>query len=362
MKRKILIFLVIAVLVLITLAVLHKRPPRDKDHAAAALPRPGVIETAAPQRRDFTETRRWFGMVKSKNKTRIIALESGRIVSIGVEDGMPVAEDELLFTIGGPLIDSRRRVLRDKTTALRERVRLAGQMVKIKRDAVSQQFAKQEELAAAEDALARLKAEREAAGQELQRLQEATHLCATADGVFTSRKVSVGQEVRKGGTLAEIISQDHIYIAATLFPKGGEVELAGKRAVINLPGGSSIQGIITAVLPQRTATGASVVRIEGPDPAVAFRPGQTVTGTLILAVHEKMPAVPQDAIVRDEEERPYVFLKDSSGYHRRHVATGIVADGWVEIMSGLTDGEEVVVRGAYELFHRDFNKIYKVAD
>jgi len=209
--------------------------------------------------------------------------------------------------------------------------------------------------------LASLKAELESAGQETERLQDAIHVRATIAGVFTNRKVSAGQEVQKGDDLAEIISLNHIYIAATLFPQKG-AELQGKPAIINPAEGSSISGTITCVLPQRTAEGAIAVLIEGPDLAPTLRLGQTVTGTIVLSVHKKVFAIPEDAIVRDEKERAYVFLKNSSGYRRQPIKTGIVSNGWVEIISGLTEENEVVVRGAYELFYKDFNKIYKAAD
>ncbi|NOZ70502.1 MAG: efflux RND transporter periplasmic adaptor subunit [Chloroflexi bacterium] len=363
MKRKItVVFLAVAALVVITLSMLHKELINAKAPATGTLPRQDIIRIATPQRRTFAATCRWFGKVDSRNKVRIIALETGRIVSIAARDGSPVVKGDVLFTIGGPLVDSRLVTLQNQSATLQERIKLAEQMVRVKREAVAQQFAKHEELTSAEDALARLKTEMESVRQAIQRFREATHLRATVGGMFTHRKVSIGQEVQKGDDLAEIISQDHIYIAATLFPKGGDAELEKKRAVINLPEGNSIQGTITTVLPQRTAEGASIVWIEGPDLASALRPGQTVAGTIILSEHKKALAVPQDAVVRDEEERAYIFLKNSSGYRRQPVTTGIDAGRWVEIMSGLKAGDEVVVQGAYELFYQDFNKIYKVTD
>ncbi|MBI5187217.1 MAG: efflux RND transporter periplasmic adaptor subunit [Nitrospinae bacterium] len=269
--------------------------------------------------------------------------------------------EQIYRAIGGPLIDSSLEVLRNQSSTLQKRITLAEHLVSIKRDAVSQKFAKHEELASAEDVLARLKAELESTRQETQRLQGAIHVHATVNGVFTNRKVSAGQEVQKGDNLAEIISLNHIYIASTLFPKE-DAELKGKRAVINFAGESSISGTIVNILPQRTAEGAVVVWIEGPGLDSVLRPGQTVSGTVVLSQRNRALAVPQSAIVLDEKERAHVFVKDSSGYHQKPVKAGIVSDGWVEIVSGLKEGDEVVVQGAYELFHRNFNKLYKVAD
>lgn len=365
MKRKIAwLFIVVAILAIMSLVVHHTGTlPNDESLTlnAAALPRSDLIKTDTPQRQDFMETCRWFGKVESRNKTRIIALETGMIVSVDARYGMPVTKEALLFTIGGPLIDSRLEVLRNKSASLQKCMSLAERMVSIKRDAVSRKLATHEEIFSAEDALVRLKAELEYARQETRRFQEVIHVRARLTGVFTNRKVSVGQEVQKGDCLAEIISVNHIYIAAALF-SGEDTGLEGKRAVINLAGGNSIPGTITSVLPQRTAEGAVVVWIEGPGLGQVLRPGETVTGMIVLSVHRKTLSIPQSAIVRDEEERAYVFLKGSSGYSKKPVETGIVAGGMVGITSGLKEEDKVVVQGAYELFYQNFNKIYKVAD
>ncbi len=360
-KAAVLIF-VVPVMAVIVLAIWRGPPvPNGKAPATNVLPSVAVTRTATPQRRDFAETCRWFGKVESGNKTRIIALEPGRIVSIAAGDGMPVKEGEPLLALGGPLIDSRLDALDNQIATLSERVRLAEQTMKIKQEAVAQQFVRQDELASAEDALALLKSEMVSVQQQRWRWQEATNLRAVGDGVFTNRQVSVGQEVQKGDYLADIMSADHLYIAATLF-SSGKVELVGKRTTIDLAGGASLSGTITRAMPQKTSAGADIVWIMGGDLATALSPGQAVTGTLVLSVHEKALSVPQNAIVRDQEERAYVMLKTSSGFRVRTVRTGLTADGLVEIPAGLKEGDEVVIRGAYELFNRDFNKIYKVAD
>ena len=355
--------IIVAILAAIIVAALHQGPaPADKAPGADVLPESDILGIARPQRRDFAETCHWFGKVESRKKDRVIAMETGRIAAIAAGDGMLVAEGTRLFIIGGPLIDSRLDALCEKTSALNERVELAEETVNIKRKALSQHFARHDELASAEDRLARLKAEMECASQELLRLREASCVRATVGGVFTNRRVSAGQEVQMGDELAEIISRDDVYIAATLFPGEGDLELEEKRMVIDLPTGKSTEGTVISVLPERTAEGATVVWIEGHDLASTLRPGETVSGTAVLSVHERALAIPQDAVVQDEEGRSFVFIKDSTGYRRQRVKTGIVSDGWVEIMSGVGEGDEIVVRGAYELFYRDFNKVYRVAD
>ena len=359
MKQKIVgSFIIFAAITAVVLGIRHIREVHNREAPPSNLE---PFKTERPQRRDFIETCRWFGDVKSSHREQISVLQAGRIVSVDARDGASVKKGMPLFTIGGPLINNRLKVLRNRSSILQRRIALARHVVSIKQKAISQKMARYEELASAEDVLARLKTEQGSLRHEIHCLQETTHIHATINGIFTRRRVSVGQEVQKGDRLGEIVSLDQIYIAATLFPKE-RTGLEGKKASIDLDSSRSIPGTVVSVLPERTAEGAVAVWIRGSALGRFLRPGQTVKGTILLSIHRKALAVPPSAIMRDGKERAYVFVKDSSGYHKKAVKTGIFSNGWVEVLSGIREKDEVVTQGAYELFYRNFNKTYKVAD
>ena len=212
MKRKTVgLFIAVAILAIIALVARHNSTMPDTEPLpATATALSDLLKTDTPRRRDFMETCRWLGEVKSRYRARVVALETGRIVSLDAMDGMPVTKDALLFTIGGPMINSRREVLRNEAATLQKRVSLAERMVGIKREAVSRKIARYEELSSAEDALARLKSESESARQETQRCTTGLHWSDTRDGVCATRGISAGREVQKGESLTEIVSIDHV--------------------------------------------------------------------------------------------------------------------------------------------------------
>ena len=72
--------------------------------------------------------------------------------------------------------------------------------------------------------------------------------------------------------------------------------------------------------------------------------------------------MPEDAVVYDQEGKSFIFVKKGRGYEKRQVKTGLIKNGWIEIVSGLSKNDMLVIRGAYELFYRDFSKTYKVPD
>jgi RND family efflux transporter MFP subunit len=320
-----------------------------------------LLATEVPHRRDFRLTAHWFGRAKSRESVKIVALGAGRISSVDAEDETFVKKGALLFTLGGPRIQSRLVFLGNKAASLRKRVDVAKKIVKRKRQSVNQRISSLDELDAATAALAEVQAELLATTQELQRLQEGIPIRAPFAGAFTRRRVSVGQEVERGTELAAIIPVAQMRIEAALFPPR-DVHLVGLTTAFNTSSGETLSGRITRVLPEGTSEGKTIVWIEGDDVDAKLKPGEIVSGDILLATHKGALAVPRSALVYDDHETPYLFLKEAEGYKKQRVETGLQSDGWVEIVSGLDEGAEVVTRGAYELYYQDFSQFYKVTD
>jgi multidrug efflux pump subunit AcrA (membrane-fusion protein) len=257
-----------------------------------------LVKTGHPERRNFTLCCRWFGRVESKRAVKVVAPEAGRVVTIEAGDGAITKKGEVLFSLDG-LIKTRQRRITSPTT-----------------------------------------------------------------GIFTNLRVNIGQDIEKGAHLADIISPTDLRIVTSLSPSA-DIPLEGRTAVIYSTKGETIPGIVVKVIPQRTLTGVTFVWtiwIEGDAINRQMKLGETASGEIPLFVRKKVLALPTDAIVRDEQEQPFVFLNVAGGYRKQPVKTGLTSEDWVEVVSGIPEGAEVVVQGAYELFYKDFSKIYKVAD
>jgi cobalt-zinc-cadmium efflux system membrane fusion protein len=77
----------------------------------------------------------------------------------------------------------------------------------------------------------------------------------------------------------------------------------------------------------------------------AWRDGQLATISIIAAESSPTIAIPNAAILRDGT-RAYVFVRKPDGaFDRRSVITGRTDDRWTEVVSGLTNTENVAVRG-----------------
>ena len=361
MKRPTLGITIISIIAVALVAGYFLIERGSRETLAGKGPQPVLIETGRPSLRDFRLSAEWIGRVESRYLVKVVALEEGRITSVDTADEAVVKKGALLFTMGGPGINSRLAYLKDRGASLRQRLSIAESRAKRKREAVKQRFSSRDELEGAEDALARIQTDLSKTGHDLQLLEALIRIRAPIRGVFTRRTVTAGQDVEKGMILGYITDPAHLRIVATLFP-GSAVTLQGKTAIAHTVEGRKITGKITRVLPEHSAAGGTIVWIEGSEVNHNLKTGETASGEVILETRHAALAIPQSAIVYGRDQRQYIFIKQAEGYKKQEVHTGLKSGNWLEVTSGITGNDEVVTKGAYELFYRDFNRTYRVPD
>ena len=330
-----------------------------KDPATAA--DTALFATALPERRDFTLRVPWIGTVEPQTIIEVTALTAGRIESIEVADQTRVTAGQPLAKLGGIPIAEERTRLKDEIGALQQRGDLNRQKITRLQKSLQAQLATKDQLTTARDEQDQLDAQLRQAKLDLQTLEKQMTVTAPIDGTFTQRKVNTGQDVSAGQVIASIIDTDHLRITASLFPPPGAT-LQGKDVSVHMEGDQPLPGKISNVLPEANEIGATLVWIEGPEIDSRLRPGRTVSGQVIAEVRTGSLAVPQRAIVYDNTEHPYVFVQQAGNYTARPVKLGLIQDGWVEVVQGLEPDQPVVTRGAFELFHRQFNQQFTVPD
>ena len=114
------------------------------------------------------------------------------------------------------------------------------------------------------------------------------------------------------------------------------------------------------------------VKIGITDPAPSLRPGMTASGDIVTDVHDQALSVPIQAVAVRTPEQLGVkgdggdasFEPDRDGFvqvvwvvvdgvaEARQVTTGIQGENHIEVLSGLSDGDQVVV-GSYRAISRD---------
>jgi len=169
-----------------------------------------------------------------------------------------------------------------------------------------------------------------------------------------------GTVIEKHITLGEFVSdQEDIYVVAdlstvwvniTVYARDLEKVRPGQTAVIEAPGISEVaEGRIDYVGPLvGEATRTSIARVILRNPRGVWRPGLYVTARIQTAAVDGRVVVASRAVqtVRGQE---VVFVEEGEGYKARPVETGRTDGRWMEIVSGLQEGERVVVDNAFIL-------------
>jgi multidrug efflux system membrane fusion protein len=283
------------------------------------------------------------------------------VEAIEARDQEPIEAGAVVMQLGGPGIEAKRAQLQTGADSLESQLDLARQTVERLRQNLEEQLTTQDQVAAAQETQLKLQAQLRDAQLALESFEKQPHIAAPMAGIFTNRRVSLGQMVSAGDVVGEIIGRDHLRIVASLFPPEG-IALEGKEAAVRFGENQDLNGIVRHALPQASDTGATAVWIEGPQVDQRLRPGQTVSGEVTVEAKAAALAVPESAIVYDVQEQPYVFVQQDGTYERHSVRLGLTQEGWVEVLSGLERGQSVVTQGGYELFYREFNRQFKVED
>lgn len=165
---------------------------------------------------------------------------------------------------------------------------------------------------------------------------------APVAGLLVERSAAVGDWLAAGGQLAVIASPEAIIVEATV---SGPAPAPGTAVTLRDPASSDQwTSTVLSTLPTASAAGA-VVRLdpEGPvpigRPLVAEWQGEAAAGVW----------VPRSALV-DTGERRVVFVATSEGHYApRAVEVGQRAGERVQVLSGVSAGEPVVVSGSFLL-------------
>jgi len=310
------------------------------------------------QQHDFPLQFPWFGRIESSLKVNLIARSPGRITAMKVADETPVQSGAELIELGGAEVAARRNNLAKQVKFAAESVRSANKNLAIRQRMLGEHLSNKELLNAAMQALAQARRQLSAARKTVATFEAAIRIKAPVDGVFTARRVHIGQYVMPGTVLARIVNPRLVRIRASLFPPYA-MDLKGLIAIVRTDTGEEKQAMVSRVMPERTPEGAVQVWVEG-DALKGLAPGTQVSG--VIEKKYTALAVSEHAIAMDDHGREFVFIKAVQGWRKHRVATGLHKKGWVEIVSGLKEGDQIATEDVYEMLYKDFSKTYRSPD
>ncbi len=205
--------------------------------------------------------------------------------------------------------------------------------------------------AALDDAAAQASATQdqwEAARAQLNRAENnvgKASIVSPVDGRVEKQIVAQGQYVKVGDPLFQVVTTNKLR-ARLPFPESmADVLKRGMTLRLTNPSSSEkLLGKIEEIRPMAGSNRAFDVFVTFDNPG-EWKPGATVNATVVLARHHNAVVIPEQSVVlRPAGRVVYVVQGDKAA--QRVVQVGARQDGIVEIVSGLSAGETVVVDGA----------------
>lgn len=301
-----------------------------------------VHVVAAPARlHPLEETLALIGTLEANEAVEIQSEMDGMVASIAFEEGQPIRS-------GDPLIQLDAEKLQASLAEAEANLKLAAAN-RTRYDtlgathAVSRQEVDQA-VAAHEAGLATV---------ELLRAQLAdTRVTAPFDGVVGERLVSPGQFVAKGAVLTRVVD-DNPMKASFRVPERYLAQLSQDQTVaLRLAAypDESFTGTVYFIDPRvDEATRTVLVKATVPNPDRRLRGGMLAHVTLVARIRDQAVVVPETALLQ-EGKTASVFVVDADQTAQpRPVTTGVRLAGMVEITSGLSAGELVVLEGTQKL-------------
>ncbi len=174
---------------------------------------------------------------------------------------------------------------------------------------------------------------------------------AHQDGVITMLNIRDGMYIKPGDTLLEVTSLERVWLIADVAQAQQHWLKQGMPAEVDIPS-HQVTGIETKVdliYPALDATSrSSKVRLTVENSRLLLQPNMLLPVRLYGGPLRDVLALPREAVLLSGSGSR-VIVRQGDNFSVRHVKTGSSAQGYVEILSGVAQGEQVVVSGQFLL-------------
>jgi Cu(I)/Ag(I) efflux system membrane fusion protein len=173
---------------------------------------------------------------------------------------------------------------------------------------------------------------------------------APIDGVVTELGVRDGASFMSGTSLFRINGLTTVWVNAQIpeakvssMPPGSTVA-----ATAAAWPGTAFKGNVIALLPQvDPLTRTLTARIALENPGYRLAPGMFVTLDFTAAATEPQLVVPSEALIVTGERSVVIAARAGGGFDVINVTTGAEQDGRTAILSGLAEGQSIVISGQF---------------
>ena len=326
--------------------------------------RPAAVGVAEVTEQRMAETVPVFAEVVTARDGTIAARVSGLVSEVHVLEGSQVTEGELLTSLDTELTTIELRQAKARLaearagveTALAREARLADALERIERlrntasfsqgrfeEAQGEVFTARGQISEAE---ARVRSAEAAIAEVRYRLDQAL-IRAPFAGTVLEVETNPGEFIASGAPVVRLLDTRALEVEASVPSTYVGTLEPGATVRGSTEGGEPLELVVRALLPlEDISTRTRPVRFTSADTDALRRAavGQSVTVEVPAGPARDMLAVPKDALVQAQGGWT-VFVAADGVAEPRQVEIGAAMGAYFEVLSGLSVGEQVVVRG-----------------
>ncbi|NLT51915.1 MAG: efflux RND transporter periplasmic adaptor subunit [Ignavibacteria bacterium] len=279
------------------------------------------------------------GTLLSNEEVELKSEISGKIIAINFEEGSFVKKGQILVKIN----DAELQATLKKNKA---RLTLAADKEFRYKQLLEKNLTSQSEYDIANEELNSVKADVEYTEAMIAK----TEIHAPFDGIVGLRSVSPGSLISPDKIIAKLQSINPIKVDFSLPQKYYEIMKAGKKISVKLSStGKEYIGKVYAVEPKiEQETRTIKARAYVPNERRELAPGAYAEVNILLEEYQKTLMVPSDVVFPDiSGEMLYVYKNGTAVQQKVH--TGIRTEKDIQILSGIKEGDTIIVSGIIQL-------------
>ena len=272
----------------------------------------------------------------AEDQVKVLSEAEGRVERLLVEEGDMVSKGQMLAVL-----------VQDEAKIALSKVELKASNAKA---ALDRAKGTHEQGLISAEAYDKLKMEFEVASQEVAEaewLLAKTVIRAPFSACVTERFITQGQHLRPGDELFTVADYNPL-VARIYLPESDVLELEeGREVRIALAANTKVSfaGRIRQIAPVvDTATGTVKVTVEAVQPPSGVRPGAFVSIGIVREQHPSALLLPRESVIR-ELRAAHVFISEDGTAVKKAVELGLEEGDLVEVISGVAEGDNVVVAG-----------------
>ena len=312
---------------------------------------PLAVEILKLSLRPFTLTRRYTGSVVAEQRGQIAAQVNARVIAIHHREGDWVSKGARLISLDQNELKNEVQRLKASDQRLRAEYRYWVNQHRRNQKLIRQKMISdrqlEESLQMMESRKASIKENNEALANAELRLSY-SNITAPFDGRIQRLMTEVGEQAVLFKPLIELVSTQKMKARVTV----PQIDLGrlqvGLPVQLRIPATELVQQtVIRKIYPalqEKTRTATFEAYFAENDSANMNRlyPGMVVEAVVILSQHEQALSIPLQALHKSKQGQGVFVLREGKAEWRR-VRSGGIEAGQVLILSGLSQGEKIII-------------------